>query len=338
MMRPTSKNPCKLPPATVIEGKWHGQKYILLKELGEGANGVVYLTRYGNQKAALKISNDGFTITSEVNVLKSFAKARGTALGPSLLDVDDWKSPEGLVSFYVMEFIEGPGFDEFIAGKGAEWVEVLFLQLLTDLDLLHQNGWVFGDLKPENLIIAGPPSRIRCVDVGGTTMAGRAIKEYTEFFDRGYWGMGSRKAEPSYDLFAASMVFISTAYPNRFNKSEGGMKQLQGAIRLKRQLVKYEPVLVKALKGDYLTAKEMREDFLKIGRGAQEGKGEKFNQIKPHTGTNPSQPLQSRQQIRAKTRMVSPNVHHKHGGGKETILIVSAMAILYIVYVVVQLI
>ena len=31
-------------------------------------------------------------MTSEVNVLKSFSKAQGVTLGPSLLDVDDWIS------------------------------------------------------------------------------------------------------------------------------------------------------------------------------------------------------------------------------------------------------
>ena len=67
------------------------------------------------------------------------------------------------------------------------------MQLLNDLDKLHQNGWVFGDLKPENLIVTGPPPKIRCIDVGGTTIKGRAIKEFTEFYDRGYWGLGQEK-------------------------------------------------------------------------------------------------------------------------------------------------
>ena len=37
---------------------------------------------------------------------------------------------------------------------------------------------------------------------------GSSIKEFTEFYDRGYWGLGSRKAEPSYDLFAVAMIMI----------------------------------------------------------------------------------------------------------------------------------
>ena len=40
-------------------------------------------------------------------------------------------------------------------------------------------------------------------------------------------GLGSRKAEPGYDLFAVAMIMINTAYPNRFNKKEGGILQLR---------------------------------------------------------------------------------------------------------------
>lgn len=58
---------------------------------------------------------------------------------------------------------------------------MLISQLLSSLSAIHREGWVFGDLKPENLIVTGPPPQIRCIDVGGTTKEGRAIKEYTEF-------------------------------------------------------------------------------------------------------------------------------------------------------------
>ena len=130
-----------------------------------------------------------------------------------------------------------------------------FCSCLNDLDKLHENGWVFGDLKPENLIVTGPPPRIRCIDVGGTTMQGRAIKEFTEFYDRGYWGLGSRKAEPSYDLFAVAMIMINTAYPKRFKKTTGGISQLREAIRQKPELLPLEKVIVKALQGHYTQCK-----------------------------------------------------------------------------------
>src|SRR5699024_9965099 len=117
-----------------------------------------------------------------------------------------------------MEYIQGMGMHSFIRRYGNQWVGPFLLQLLNDLEALHQAGWVFGDLKLDNVLIDIKPPRVRLVDVGGTTQVGRSIKEYTEFYDRGYWELGSRKAEPSYDLFAVVMIFIHVFYPNRFEK------------------------------------------------------------------------------------------------------------------------
>lgn len=264
MMNHTSKSPFRVQPGTIVSGKWHGNQYTIIKELGYGANGVVYLANHRNTQVALKMSENGMSITSEVNVLKSFAKVQGSTLGPSLLDVDDWQSKQGVISFYVMEYIKGPDLLTFLQQKGSAWMPVLLLQLLNDLTRLHENDWVFGDLKPENLIVMGPPPRIRCIDVGGTTIRGRAIKEFTEFYDRGYWGLGSRKADAPYDLFAAAMIMVNAAYPKRFPKAAGGIAQLREAIRQKPMLLRYERVLLNALQGRYFTAKDMREDLIEL--------------------------------------------------------------------------
>jgi len=264
MMNPSLKNQCKLNPGTEIVGKWHSNQYTIIKELGFGANGVVYLAKNKNTQVALKMSENGMSITSEVNVLKAFAKVQGSTLGPCLLDVDDWVNHNKQISFYAMEYIHGPDLLSFLQQKGKSWTSVLFLQLLNDLDKLHENGWIFGDLKPDNLIVTGPAPRIRCIDVGGTTLEGRGIKEFTEFFDRGYWGLGTRRAEPSYDLFAVAMIMINTAYPKRFNKTSGGLAQLKDAIRERHELKPLEKIILKSLQGYYVSAKQMRADLLNI--------------------------------------------------------------------------
>ena len=143
----------------------------------------------------------------------------------------------------------------------------------------------YSDLKPENLIVTGPPPKIRCIDVGGTTIQGRAIKEFTEFYDRGYWGLGSRKAEPSYDLFAVAMIMINTAYPKRLTKTTGGILQLREAIRQKPELLVWEKVILKALQGHYRSAKQMRTDLLDL----MVDKKIPDRSVKP---TNPSKPAQ----------------------------------------------
>jgi serine/threonine protein kinase len=311
----------------VIKGKWHLNQYTILKELGYGANGIVYLAKYKNTHVALKMSDNGMSITSEVNVLKSFAKVQGSALGPSLLDVDDWKSNHGQISFYVMEYIQGPDFLTFIGQRDKSWIPILILQLLNDLNKLHENGWVFGDLKPENLIVTGPTPRIRCIDVGGTTLSGRAIKEFTEFYDRGYWGLGTRKADPAYDLFAVGMIIINTSYPKRFNRSAGGITQLREAIRKEKELIPFERVIVKSLQGQYANALQMRADILSI--------------TKVKSSTEPVR-TQVQQTQKSAQKVVQQGVPKTRQGYRkkrkksrwiETMVIATAIASFYILYI-----
>lgn len=315
-MNHSLKSQCKVSPGTVIEGKWHRNRYTIIKELGFGANGIVYLAQTNHQRVALKMSDNGMSITSEVNVLKSFAKVQGSSLGPSLLDVDDWVRRTGNISFYAMEYIEGPDLLNFIQKNGHEWTNVLILQLLSDLEKLHQNGWVFGDLKPENLIVTGPPPRIRCIDVGGTTIQGRAIKEFTEFFDRGYWGLGSRRADPSYDLFAVAMIIINTVYPKRVNKTNGGLHQLKNLIDQKRELKKIEGILLHALQGTYSSAGQMRREMLNaLNKTSQK-----------------AQPTKSRASHIKGSRSQNTK-RKKHNGMIETVIITSAILLLYTFYI-----
>lgn len=259
----SSNQACKLLPGTKLVGKWHKRPYKIIKELGSGATGIVYLAETVSGLVALKIGSSSMSITSEVNVLKHFSKVQGQVLGPSLLDVDDFVIHRETFPFYAMEYLHGENFLAFTAKKGEEWIGILMVQLLSDLDRLHRAGWAFGDLKPENLLVVGPPPRIRWFDVGGTTLLGRSIKEYTEFYDRGYWGLGSRVAEPSYDLFAVAMIMINCAYPRRFDKKgENTLAQLKKAIDAKPVLHRYKHVLWKALQGKYKNAQLMKKDLV----------------------------------------------------------------------------
>jgi len=325
MMNHSLKSLSNFPPGTKIIGKWHQHRYTLLKELGSGANGIVYLADWNGQKVALKMSDNSVSITSEVNVLKSFSKVQGYALGPSLIDVDDWNGGRNLIPFYAMEYIEGLNFIQFIQRKGSAWIPVLMIQLLKDLHELHRQGWVFGDIKPENLIVSSHPPRIRCIDVGGTTLNGRAIKEFTEFFDRGYWGLGSRKAEPSYDLFAVAMVMINAVYPKRFEKNNSGIKQLKDAILEKKELFPYRNVLLNALSGNYHSALEMRSELLHC-----------LNE-KTSSGTT----INSRSQKRNKS-VIKKQKHStvtnkkKKSAWVETVLIVIIISLLYTLYILEQ--
>src|SRR5699024_8064417 len=263
-------------PGTVIQGKWHKNSYLIKKKLGQGAIGTVYLCETNGKQAALKISEQGTSMTVEVNVLKALKKVQGNRLGPYLLDVDDWQiTKHRKYSFYVMEYLQGESLPSFIKKNGMEWIGVFILQLLEDLENLHQSGWVFGDLKLDNLLVVASPPSVRWVDVGGTTQMGRAIKEYTEFYDRGYWGIGSRRAEPSYDLFALVMVLLEVFYPDRFSKSPNPEQTLFKKINGVKTLRQYNSNLKKAILGKYQSSREMKRDITQILSSRQKRRGPK---------------------------------------------------------------
>nr|WP_284140755.1 protein kinase family protein [Virgibacillus sp. LDC-1] len=283
MNKISRKHDFLIKPGMKITGKWHNHTYVIKKKLGSGAIGTVYLCETKGSYAALKISDKSASMTTEVNVLKSLGKVQGNRLGPSLLDVDDWINPIGQkYTFYVMEYIKGEAVRPFIQQNGNEWIGVFMLQLLDDLEKLHKSGWVFGDLKLENLLITASPTRIRWIDVGGTTLIGRAIKEYTEFYDRGYWGLGSRRAEPSYDLFAFVMVILSIYYPHKFHRENPSQTTTTTTIFKKIDAIKtltpYSICLKKAITGKYETSAQMKQAIQTVLYQAEKNHQEITNQ------------------------------------------------------------
>ncbi|GGF35600.1 putative serine/threonine-protein kinase YabT [Halobacillus andaensis] len=243
---------------TLVRGKWNHHAYHIVNKLGEGACGVVYLCEKNGVRYALKVGTESSRLMLEVNMLKKFSKVQGVKLGPSFVDVDDWVASNGQTyPFYVMEYIKGDSFSTFLRGKKKEWVGICAMQLLSDLEHLHQAGYVFGDLKTDNLLIAD--SKVQWIDVGGVTGIGRAIKEYTEFYDRGYWGYGSRRADPGYDLFAVTMIMLETVYPARFTAHRDAQKTLQDKLKQASLPVEYKRVITDCWQGKYHSARDMKE-------------------------------------------------------------------------------
>ncbi|UTR06570.1 protein kinase [Alkalihalobacillus sp. LMS6] len=252
-------------PGLTVVGKWNARSYTLIRQLGEGVTGVVYLAQSIDGKVAIKFGLDQMSIAQEVNVLKELSKVQEIRLGPYLHDVDDYQATpmSRAIPYYVMEYIQGVDFLRFMSGKGSEWLSVVIIQLLTQLQQLHERDWIFGDLKPENIIVTKYASQVRLLDVGGTTKKNRAIKEYTELYDRGYWVGGSRKAEVSYDLFSVAILMIHCAYPNQLKKeSHKPLEQLKKQIERSEQLKPFKSIILGALQGQYQSAENMKNELL----------------------------------------------------------------------------
>src|SRR5699024_4028445 len=260
------KRDIRLRRGTNIRGKWHHKVYTVVRLLGSGTVGDVYLCRSQGQAVAVKISEQALSMTAEVQALKILqtSKVQDSGLGPSLLDVDDWQvSPGKIYSFYVMEYVAGLSLHSFVKRQGTIYIGVLLCQMLKQLEELHKIGYVFGDLKSENIIVTDKPVKIRLIDVGGMTKIGRSVKEYTNFYDRAYWRLGKRLAEPSYDLFAVTMVFLTVFYPRKFTRNGDSLSFIRTKIVGVKSLEMYAPVLLRGISGSYKNSQEMRNDLYK---------------------------------------------------------------------------
>ncbi|HLS23359.1 MAG TPA: protein kinase [Pseudogracilibacillus sp.] len=249
---------------TKIHGRWHNRTYRVLRELGSGTVGTVYLCQHQGNYVALKLSEQSFSMMKEVEALRTLkqGKVQDSGLGPYLIDVDDWQLAQGkTLSFYVMEYIQGVTLKQFVRRKGPQGLRLVLFQLLDQLERLHRLGYVFGDLKSENIIVMTNPSRVRLIDVGGMTKIGSSVKEYTNFYDRAYWRLGKRVAEPSYDLFALTMVMLSIFYPKKFTRVDENFTFLRRRILQVKSLHIFAPVLIQTLAGTYKNVPHMRKEL-----------------------------------------------------------------------------
>jgi serine/threonine-protein kinase len=209
----------KFPPGTPLTGKWNHQPYRVERQLGEGANGRVYLVSQGKQLYALKTGFNPVDLQSEINVLQTLAQTQKKQ-ERYLIDVDDVVLPGGTVSYYVMRYCKGLRMHEYIDTKGSEWFGLIGYNLLCKLGQLHEVGYVFGDLKLENIIVSDY-GEVQLVDYGGVTAIGKSVKQYTEIFDRGYWGAGDRMADEGYDLFSFAVLCLHLMHPKEMQAISG---------------------------------------------------------------------------------------------------------------------
>lgn len=249
-----------------FSGKWNHRFYRVLHELGKGANGIVYQVMSEGRVQALKIGSDPMDLLMEVNMLKSVQQRPGQLVGPALCDVDDVVINNQTYTFYSMEYLAGERLDLYIERVGRDWAPVAMVQLLSRLEVLHAQGWIFGDLKPENTIMARPEKSLRLIDFGGVTKVGNAVRQFTEDYDRAAWYAGDRRADVGYDLFAAAMVMIRLLLPQeewrRIKKGTRHVHTLCDIIQENPLLKPYRHILVRALNGKYTRAETMKQDLM----------------------------------------------------------------------------
>lgn len=144
-------------------------RYEILKEIGKGAMGVVYLAHDPNLdiNVALKVlrqdrlGNDAF-----VRRFVAEAKAMGRLDHPNIARVFNVDS-DGSTVYIAMEFIEGECLAEIMRNRkfDPDTIAELGATLSEALDCAHQKGIVHRDVKPSNILFKAD-GRAKITDFG----------------------------------------------------------------------------------------------------------------------------------------------------------------------------
>ncbi|MCL6444760.1 MAG: phosphotransferase [Alicyclobacillus sp.] len=193
-----------LRPGIIIRGKWTGQPLRVERLLGAGANGEVYLVATHQGLAAMKYAQAAADIALEWSILEKLST--DTSVFPKPMFMDDEAGGLGRF-FYVMEWVPGETLTKVLPAASEARFGAIALEIVRSIAALHRQGYAFCDVKPENiLIMPDSPQAVRFVDVGGVTQFGRAVRQFTPHYDRAYWGLGSRRADPAYDIQGVALL------------------------------------------------------------------------------------------------------------------------------------
>jgi serine/threonine protein kinase len=147
-------------PESDLSGSVVGGRYHVMRKLGEGGMGTVYLAEHVKmgRKSALKVMNPG--MTKDADAIARFNREASNASRlnhPNICSIYDFGETEDGMIYLAMEFIEGRSLTDIIQEEGsltpARAASILH-QAADGLQVAHDSGIVHRDLKPDNIMIA----------------------------------------------------------------------------------------------------------------------------------------------------------------------------------------
>jgi serine/threonine-protein kinase len=157
--------------------------YRILKKLGEGGMGAVYLAEHASigRKAAVKVLLPQYSSHPEI-VQRFFNEARSTGLirHPGLVDIFDFGQLANGCAYLAMEFLDGESLSSRLARErqlAPELVLALGRQVASAVGAAHAQNIIHRDLKPDNIFLtpdADMPSgiRVKVLDFGIAKLSG----------------------------------------------------------------------------------------------------------------------------------------------------------------------
>jgi len=146
-------------PTADLVGQVVADRYHIIKKLGEGGMGAVYLGEHVKmgRKSAIKVMNPG--MAADPDAISRFNREASNASRishPNVCQIYDFgETPDGVI-YLAMEFIEGAALTDLIEKEGAlppVRAARILKQAADALASAHDLGIVHRDLKPDNIMI-----------------------------------------------------------------------------------------------------------------------------------------------------------------------------------------
>ena len=179
---PASPTPAPVPApvassdsAVGLVGTVLADRYEVVKKLGEGGMGTVYVGRHRTigKKSAIKVLSG--ELAARADLVQRFlqeAKAASMISQENVVEITDFgDTPDGSV-FFVMEYLQGEDLSDTVKQAGPmPWARVkpIMLQICSALQAAHDAGIVHRDMKPENcfrITRGGNEDFIKVLDFG----------------------------------------------------------------------------------------------------------------------------------------------------------------------------
>jgi hypothetical protein len=211
-----------------IAGVSGGARYRLVRELGRGATGVVYLARDGelDRDVAVKLLHPHLAAAPQADAVKRFfheARVMASLRHPNLVAVLDLEEKARRI---VLELAAGGTLRDLLRERGPRTLRRAIerhCQVLSALSAAHRRGIVHRDLKPANLmfrrdadlpgveVMLGDFGIAHLPDASGAIGAESARGRREAVGTLAYMSPAQRRGdppEPTDDLYAAAVVLF----------------------------------------------------------------------------------------------------------------------------------
>jgi tRNA A-37 threonylcarbamoyl transferase component Bud32 len=133
-------------------------QYVLLQEIGRGANGMVYRARHAllRRPVAIKLLSPDLTNEDTAARFENEVQMTSQLTHPNTVAIYDYgRTPEGLF-YYAMEYLTGIDLDQLTRKFGPQpegRVISILRQICGSLAEAHRVGLIHRDIKPANILL-----------------------------------------------------------------------------------------------------------------------------------------------------------------------------------------